>query len=247
MTDLIDPAVGSAPGWPLVLYFHHVTDAVDHYTALSPEKFRRGLETVLDIVGPAVDPATVGPGFQPPDGPSVLITFDDGYRDNLETAAPLLAEFDVKMLLFCITGELDAAGRLTNAQRAALPPRQSFLTWPEANDLADTGHVLAPHTVSHAKLTELQSTDAAAEVSGSVSAIQARTGMPARTFAYPYGLIPQQPVVPPDVLAFGSVKSAATPWPANPHRIRRTYLPSDAPDEWGRLAKGWRDQWFESR
>jgi peptidoglycan/xylan/chitin deacetylase (PgdA/CDA1 family) len=247
MIDVTDPAVGGAAGWPLVLYFHHVNDAVEHYTALSVEQFRRGLETVLGTVGPALDPATVGPGFEPPDQPSVLITFDDGYRDNLEKAAPLLAEFDVEALVFCVTGELDAASRLTNAQRAALPPRQSFLTWSEADDLAAAGHVVSAHTLSHTKLTELENTEAAAEVSQSLSVIAARTGMPARTFAYPYGLIPQQPVVPPDVLAFGSVKSAPSPWPANPHKIRRTYLPTDAPDQWSRLAKGWKDQWFESQ
>ncbi|MGC5009249.1 polysaccharide deacetylase family protein [Streptosporangium sp. DT93] len=244
---LFDPALGSAPGWPLVLYFHHVSDLVDHYTALSPDAFRRGLETVLDTVGPALDPAAVGPGFSPPDHPSVLLTFDDGYRDNLEVAAPLLAEFGVRVLLFCVTGELDAADRLSRSERAALPPRKAFLTWAEAELLAASGHVLSAHTAGHPRLTELEPREAAEEVAVSLRGIGERTGGPARTFAYPYGLIPQPPPVPPGVLAFGTVRSPPEPWARRPLHIRRTYLPVGDTERWKRLAVGWREQWFGSQ
>ncbi|GAA0443850.1 hypothetical protein Acor_27430 [Acrocarpospora corrugata] len=242
-----DPTLGSAPGWPLVLYFHHVNALVDHYTALTPDGFRRALETVLSEVGPALDPAGIGPGFRPPDHPGVLLTFDDGYRDNLEIAAPLLAEFGVKVLLFCVTGELDAADRLSDAERAALPPRRSFLTWAEADRFAALGHVLSAHTVGHPKLPELGHREAAEEIATSLDRIRARTGEPARTFAYPYGLIPERPAVLAGVLAFGTVKSPPTSWAHRPLHIRRTYLPADEGERWARLAIGWREQWFGSQ
>ncbi|MEV0589977.1 polysaccharide deacetylase family protein [Nonomuraea cavernae] len=244
---LADPALGSAPGWPLVLYFHHVNALVDHYTALSPDDFRRGLETVLDLVGPALDPAAVGPGFRPPDQPSVLFTFDDGYRDNLEIAAPLLAEFGVKVLLFCVTGELDAAERLGESERAALPPRKSFLTWAEAERFSADGHVLSAHTVGHPPLPELGHAEAAEQVAASLRRVGERTGGPVRTFAYPYGLIPERPPVPAGVLAFGTVKAAPASWAHRPLHIRRTYLPVGQVERWAGLAIGWREQWFESQ
>lgn len=244
---LADPSLGSAPGWPLVLYFHHVNPLVDHYTALGPDDFRRGLETVLDGVGPAVDPARVGPGFEPPDHPSVLVTFDDGYRDNLELAAPLLAEFGVKAMLFVVTGELDAAERLDEAERAALPPRKAFLTWAEAQEFAALGHVLAAHTVSHPQLPALGPAQVAEEVRASLRAIRERTGRPPRAFAYPYGLIPEPPSVPDGVLAFGTVKAVPAPWSHRPLHIRRTYLPVGEVEQWARLTIGWRQQWFGSQ
>src|SRR5262249_53370677 len=39
-------------------------------------------------------------------GPTALITFDDGYRDNLDLALPVLREFGAPALLFVATGFL---------------------------------------------------------------------------------------------------------------------------------------------
>jgi peptidoglycan/xylan/chitin deacetylase (PgdA/CDA1 family) len=244
---LADPALGSAPGWPVVLYFHHVHPAVRHYTALSPDEFRRGLDIVLERVGPAIEPATSKPGFRPPGHPCLLITFDDGYLDTLTLAAPVLAEFDVRVLLFCVTGELDRADGLPAAERAALPPRNSYLTWAEAGQLEAAGHVLSAHTHSHPKLTDLDEVSARREVDRSLRAVAEHTGRPAQTFAYPYGLIPGGRPAPQSVLGFGTVKTAPAPWSLNPHEIRRSYLPSHEVDRWPALATEWRRQWYESR
>ncbi|MEU2060338.1 polysaccharide deacetylase family protein [Streptomyces sp. NPDC013455] len=247
MTPLADPALGSAAGWPLVLYFHHVNPQVRHYTSLDPDDFRRGLETVLRRVGPALDPAGVVPGFRPPDEPSVLFTFDDGYRDTLTLAAPVLAEFDVRVLLFCTTQRLDAASAMTPRQRAALPPRESYLDWAEAGHLAAAGHVLSAHTRTHPKLDRLDPAGAAREVHGALRDVAERTGRPVHSFAYPYGLVPEVNPVPSTVLGFGTVKSAPAPWTDRPLEIRRTYLPVDETDRWPAMAADWREQWYGSR
>ncbi|MFH8337444.1 polysaccharide deacetylase family protein [Streptomyces sp. AM6-12] len=247
MRPLSDPALGSAPGWPLVLYFHHVNPLVRHYTSLDPDDFRRGLETVLQRVGPALEPADVVPGFRPPDEPSVLFTFDDGYRDTLTLAAPVLAEFDVRVLLFCSTERLDRATATPAHERAALRPRESYLDWTEARRLTAEGHVLSAHTRTHPKLTELDPASAEHEVRAALRDVAEQTGRPVHTFAYPYGLIPEVNPVPSTVLGFGTVKSAPAPWTARPLRIRRTYLPVDKVDRWPTMAADWREQWYGSR
>ncbi|MDQ0959140.1 peptidoglycan/xylan/chitin deacetylase (PgdA/CDA1 family) [Streptomyces sp. B4I13] len=247
MTPLADPALGSAPGWPLVLYFHHVNPLVRHYTSLDPDDFRRGLENVLQHMGPALEPADVGPDFRPPDEPRVLFTFDDGYRDTLTLAAPVLAEFDVRVLLFCTTERLDRASVTTPQERAALPPRESYLDWAEAGRLAADGHVLSAHTRTHPRLTELDPASAEHEVEGSLQDVAERTGHPARSFAYPYGLVPEVNPVPSTVLGFGTVKSLPASWTARPLEIRRTYLPVGETDRWPAMAAEWREQWYGSR
>ncbi|WP_084963700.1 polysaccharide deacetylase family protein [Thermoactinospora rubra] len=218
---------GSAPGWPLVLYFHHVHPDLDHYTSLTPRAFAHGLETVLEHVGPALDPAELdGP---PPDRPTVLITFDDGHRDTLDHAVPILDELGVKALFFVIAERADAGG--------------DALTWAELADLRRAGHRIGSHTLTHRKLPELPPDEQRREITGSLAVLEDRLGVQAPPLAYPYGLPPTAPVVPPHTLAFGTVKADPVPWTRAPHAIRRTYLPVGHEPSWPALCRDWRHQW----
>ncbi|MFI9628873.1 polysaccharide deacetylase family protein [Streptomyces sp. NPDC052042] len=236
------PAGSSAPGWPLVLYFHHVHPGVDHYTAVGPEDFERGLERVLEDFAP-YDPADLfaGPdgGARRPDRPTVLITFDDGYRDNFTLAAPILDRLGVRALFFVCTGLLG---------RRSPRPREDHLTWTECDRLADDGHLIAAHTRTHPHLDRIPREQARDEVAGSLEDIAHRYGpRAARLFAYPYGGIPRDDVLPDDVLAFGTVRSPALPWTHAPRAVRRTYLPSGRTGTWDGLVRHWRARWDAGR
>ncbi|MFF1836713.1 polysaccharide deacetylase family protein [Streptomyces sp. NPDC058231] len=231
------PAGGSAAGWPLVLYFHHVHPDVRHYTALTPRDFERGLERVLQDFAP-YEPTGLVAGDAPhrPDRPTVLITFDDGYRDNVTYAAPILDRLGVRAVFFVCTGLLG---------RRSEQPRQDRLTYEECDRLAADGHVIGAHTRTHPHLDRVPADRAREETLGSIADIEARYGPgPARLFAYPYGGIPEAAdVLPDDALAFGTVRSPAQPWTAGPHAIRRTYLPSGSVSDWDGLVDHWRAQW----
>ncbi|MBY8870656.1 polysaccharide deacetylase family protein [Micromonospora sp. PLK6-60] len=245
MTDAhLHPWLGSAPGWPLVLYFHHVHPTLDHYTSLTPDSFARGVETVLKTVGPALAPPDVStdPASRP-EQPTVLFTFDDGYRDTIEHALPVLDAFGVRALFFLITDRVPEVG----GARAVDDPWQAYLGWDDARHLERAGHRIGAHTRNHVKLTEVDAETRRREVDGSIEAVSAarhRTGpVP---FAYPYGLVPADPGLPAGTAGFGTVKAPARPWSADPARIRRTYLPTNADDDWAALCRGWRDQWWAS-
>jgi len=230
------PAGGGAPGWPVVLYFHHVNAAVRHYTALSPRDFGTALELLLDSFDPYRPADLLAPGGPVrPDRPTVLVTFDDGYRDNFTQARPILDRFGVKAVFFAVTGKLGTRGD---------GPREDYLDWEQCDELAAQGHLVAAHTRSHPHLDRVPAAEAARETTESLADIAARYGAgPGRLFAYPYGGVPDQPAVPADVLAFGTVRSAAAPWTSAPQAIRRTYLPVGQLDAWPTLISYWRQLW----
>ncbi|MCL6443034.1 MAG: polysaccharide deacetylase family protein [Alicyclobacillus sp.] len=233
---------GSATGWPLVLYFHHVHPTLDHYTSLKPDHFARSLDLVLRLVGPALDPAVLSakPEAWQPETPSVLITFDDGYRDNVEYALPILERFGVKALFFVITGKI---GQSLDRER---DPWKEYMTWDELRDIQKAGHMIGAHTVSHPKLHELSVKDAQRETEQSILEIGRQIGVNPVHFAYPYGFVPQKKLeMPRGTLAFGTVKAQPRPWVDEPWNIRRTYLPTGQMDTWTKLCEGWRQQWFE--
>lgn len=234
-----DPSVGSAPGWPLVLYFHHVQPAIDHYTNLTPASFRRGLDLLLRFFEP-VDPGALRaetvrsfPGTRP----RMLLTFDDGYRDLLADAVPILNARGVKAIFFICTRLL--------GERSD-DPREDYLSWDDCERLRDAGHLVASHGLTHTPLDRLTAVEAAHQVTGSLAELRHRLRLHSAVYAYPYGI---EAPVPASVdglgplLAFGSVKAAPRPWTEAPLSVRRTYLPADGEQDWDELVRGWRAGW----
>ena len=88
---------------PVVLMYHRIAaPALDPYgLAVSPEHFTQHVEQ-LAARGHVVPLADVADAR----GPAVAITFDDGYADNAEVAAPLLAEAGLPATYFITTGRL---------------------------------------------------------------------------------------------------------------------------------------------
>ncbi|HTZ04201.1 MAG TPA: polysaccharide deacetylase family protein [Gaiellaceae bacterium] len=104
----------------------------------------------------------------------ILITFDDGYRDVLGKAAPVLARLKMHATAYVISGRLHGAD-------------PSFLTVPELRALERLGIEIGSHTATHAALTALGDAQASEELVSSRRVLEAAVGHPVRWFAYPYG------------------------------------------------------------
>lgn len=232
--------LASAPGWPLILYFHHVHPTLDHYTSLTPDSFVRGLDLVLAAFEPVALESLLSPDGRVcrPDRPAVLMTFDDGYADLLDAAVPALAERAVPAVFFVCTRLLG---------RSSAEPRHNYLSWPECADLLAAGHVIGSHGCTHRQLTGLGTAEIEEEVAGSLGNLRRRLGLDRAVYAYPYGLAGEIPVAVEGfagpVTAFGTVKARPLPWPQAPRAIRRTYLPAGADATWPELVGHWRATW----
>lgn len=109
----------AARGVGLILAFHRVAPAAaDSFApnallSITPEHLDRTVGLVrglgYDVVAlDALPGRLAGAGTRP----FVALTFDDGYRDNLIHAAPILARHDVPWTLFVTSDYADGVGRL---------------------------------------------------------------------------------------------------------------------------------------
>jgi peptidoglycan/xylan/chitin deacetylase (PgdA/CDA1 family) len=94
----------------LILNYHRIGDAEAHDGDRSMwSATAEAFDTQLTVLGRHAD--VIGPGDLEDalrgKGRSVMITFDDGYRDNFDIAYPLLRAHDMTATFFLTTGFLD--------------------------------------------------------------------------------------------------------------------------------------------
>jgi peptidoglycan/xylan/chitin deacetylase (PgdA/CDA1 family) len=104
----------------------------------------------------------------------ILITFDDGYRDALFRASPVLVRLGMKATAYVITS------RISNGD-------VSFLGWRHLVQLERRGVEIGSHTVSHRQLPGLSDSAAFRELLRSRRLLERRLGHRVPWLAYPIG------------------------------------------------------------
>ena len=110
----------------------------------------------------------------------IAVTFDDGYREVMEHALPVLTELKIPATFFLVAG---AAGGTDAWYRG----EERILDWKEARELVRLGHAVGSHGLTHAPLTELAPRERDREISVSKKALEDRLGIPVTRLAYPQG------------------------------------------------------------
>jgi peptidoglycan/xylan/chitin deacetylase (PgdA/CDA1 family) len=118
-------------------------------------------------------------------GPLAIVTFDDGYRDNITMAAPILENFGLSACFFVTTGYIGGARRFAWDRGAGrdLP----LMSWADVRELRRKGFEIGSHTVTHRRLSELSDEELEAELSESQKVLEVELGEGVRVFAYPFG------------------------------------------------------------
>jgi peptidoglycan/xylan/chitin deacetylase (PgdA/CDA1 family) len=116
---------------------------------------------------------------------ALCVTFDDGYADNAEIAAPILAKWRLPAVFYVATDFIGSATQTFWDVKAGLKSR--WMTWEQVRALAAAGHEIGAHTISHADLSRLGPEQIKAELAGSRAAIAAKSGAEPVHFAVPFG------------------------------------------------------------
>jgi peptidoglycan/xylan/chitin deacetylase (PgdA/CDA1 family) len=92
----------------LILCYHRIAEGVDDpfYLCVSPGNFAAH----LDELSRAREPSTLADISVPSRRPRVVVTFDDGYRDNLANALPIAESKGVPITVFVTSGILGNPG-----------------------------------------------------------------------------------------------------------------------------------------
>lgn len=175
---------GSARPGLRILYYHRVSDERDPL-AVSRAAFRRQMDALAASGQRVVDLYEIDDVSLAPGEAAVALTFDDGYRDVLENALPVLREHGFPSTVFVVPGAITGATCFEWYADGEMPP---VAGWDELRAEERAGLVrFEPHTISHPVLTTLSREAARREIAESKGVIELELGRPARLFCYPGG------------------------------------------------------------
>lgn len=204
-----------------ILMYHYISeppDDADKYRtdlSISPDDFREQMAYLADNGFEAVDLYDLSLAITGkrdlPEKP-VILTFDDGYRDNYENAFPILQEHGLSGTFFIVTQPIDDGNAV-------------YMNWDMVEEMADAGMRIEPHSKTHADLSQRDREYIIFEALGSQETIAAHTGQTPRFFCYPGGRYDETTIEVISELNFwGAVTTAGGKW----HGFNERY-------EWPRL------------
>jgi peptidoglycan/xylan/chitin deacetylase (PgdA/CDA1 family) len=174
-----------------VLMYHKVNDVEGNRMSMPTSLFDEQMAQLNELGYSVVDLDAVlahyADGAPLPDA-SVLITFDDGYRDNLEHAAPILMKYAYPAVQFVPLGYIGDPLPLPHEE--ALATRgilNRTVDWDELGELERAGVRIESHGISHRPLADLELDEAAREIVVSKLRLEERLGRPVRAFSYVKG------------------------------------------------------------
>ena len=117
---------------------------------------------------------------------SVVLTFDDGYRNFLTGALPRLIARKMPVCVFLITDRIQPENQ-THVNKWSESDDETFLSWNEVKELQRHGVEFGSHTCSHPKLSEMLVAEAEQELRASHEKIASHLSQTTMPLAFPYG------------------------------------------------------------
>lgn len=166
----------SDPGCRVLMYHalgEEVPDDRQAQYSLAPNTFLRQMNSLANTQRSAVFALDDGVRL----GSGIAITFDDGYRDTLTVAAPILAKLGFASTVFVTPGFVRSGDK-------------RYLAPFELRELAAMpGVSIGAHGDSHCRLTECSDTELVRELTKSRTWLEDLLSMPVTTMSYPHGAV----------------------------------------------------------
>jgi peptidoglycan/xylan/chitin deacetylase (PgdA/CDA1 family) len=216
-------AITAQPAGAIILMYHSVAQDdeagfIEPQNRIAPRLFEQQMAFLAAErrVVPLAELVEAIERGESPSAGTVCITFDDGYRDNLTVAAPILDQYRLPATLFLATGYVERAEnqwsdtlhrvidrslharmleashgerlRVLDEFRGSQKPPRLMLDWDEARRLVRRypRFEIGGHTRDHLDLTRHPG-EAPAQIEGCAADLRRELGVEPRHFSYPYG------------------------------------------------------------
>jgi peptidoglycan/xylan/chitin deacetylase (PgdA/CDA1 family) len=173
-----------------VLVYHSIDGNVsERYRkwAIPPQILDRHLELIrannFSPISVSAFTSAKGAGGMLPQRP-VVLTFDDGLRDFLTGAMPVLSKYLYPATLFVVSG---LVGQKSLWLRALGEEGRAMLSWSELREIVSAGIECGAHSLSHPELDVISAPCADKEIRMSKVLLEDHLGCSIQSFAYPHG------------------------------------------------------------
>ncbi len=171
-----------------VLLYHKINDLADNPGSVPIALFRQHIESLEALgyrpVGLDDVLRQLATGAPLPSG-AVLITFDDGYCDNLLNAAPILHGLGYESVIFVPVGYVGQDERLPHDLTLSVP--NPVLDWDGVRAAERLGMRVESHGIDHVPLPSLPDAEARRQLAVSKSMLEERLGRPIEAYAFVKG------------------------------------------------------------
>jgi len=116
----------------------------------------------------------------------VCVTFDDGYLDNFDNAAPILLRHQIPAAFFVATGIIEREGRFPHDVRRGNPPIP-VMNWQQLRKMRGDGFTIGSHSVNHIDCAAETEETVWNELIRSAKDLRRELDLCEVIFAYPYG------------------------------------------------------------
>jgi len=156
-----------------VLMYHAVgtpvPDDICSIYSVEPALFKAQMEILADLGSSKAVPLSP----LPVDG--IVVTFDDGFRDNLDVAAPILEQFGIPFTVFVTPGLIQSG-------------KPIYLSVSALRDLASVpGATIGAHGYTHRRLADCEPGELQNELVNSRKWLEDIIGLPVTCMSYPHG------------------------------------------------------------
>ncbi|MBA3051569.1 MAG: polysaccharide deacetylase family protein [Candidatus Omnitrophota bacterium] len=114
----------------------------------------------------------------------VIITFDDGYRNNYTEAFRILKKYGFRAVFYVVSSTI---GKKNLWHDADVEEPLEMMAPEEIRKMASAGMEIGGHTVSHKNLDRIDDAEAEREISENKDDLEKLTGEKMLSFSYPYG------------------------------------------------------------